>query len=152
MLRLAARGRPGELTMTGDTRWTMTALLPVGFLLLISAGCARSGSDWIEATLVTVDVTGVWRGSLSRAGGASDYGSIELTLQQEGPKVTGQVRLSSLSAARNTRVEGTVSGDVFRFQTPDGRRTGELQVNGDRMSGSGMAGTLRVSYDLSRQP
>ena len=79
-------------------------------------------------------------------------GSIELTLEQSGPKVTGRIRLSSLSASRDSRIEGTVSGDVFRFSTQDGTRTGELQVNGDTMRGLGTAPGVRVSYQLSRQP
>ena len=74
----------------------MTVLLAMSFLLLSISGCARTRSDWVQETLVTVDVSGVWRGNVSRAEGAMDYGSIELTLQPNGPKVTGQVRLSSL--------------------------------------------------------
>jgi hypothetical protein len=129
---------------------TMRVPLTIGLFLLIASGCARS-SDWIESTLVTVDVTGVWQGNASRAGGATASVPIVLTLQQSGTKVTGQVTLSSLSSARDTRVEGTVNGDVFRFSTPDGSRTGELLVDGDKMSGSGTAPGGRVSYDFSRR-
>ena len=39
----------------------MAAWLAISFLVLTAAGCARP--DWIEQTLVTVDVTGVWRGT-----------------------------------------------------------------------------------------
>ncbi len=128
----------------------MKVPLTFGLLLLIAFGCARS-SDWIESTLVTVDVTGVWRGSVSRAGGGTSSVPIALTLQQNGSKVTGQVTLSSLSSSRDTRVEGTVNGDLFRFSTSDGSRTGELLVDGDKMSGSGTGIGGRVSYDLSRE-
>ena len=62
-------------------RRTMIAWLAMGLLMLAAAGCTRP--DWIEQTLVTVDVTGVWKGT---------YGiePFEVTLQQSGPKVTGQ--------------------------------------------------------------
>ena len=46
-----------------------------GALIIVAAlafgsGCART--DWIERTLVTVDVTGTWYGSV---GGAEDLGA-----------------------------------------------------------------------------
>ena len=82
----------------------MTVSLTIGFLLLLSFGCAAR-RDWIEETLVTVDVTGVWRGRVSRAGGVGDQGAIELTLQQSGSRVTGKIGLSSLSASRATSVD-----------------------------------------------
>ena len=37
--------------------------------LVLAAGCARS--DWIESTLVTVDVTGRWTGTWSAPGGGT---------------------------------------------------------------------------------
>ena len=129
-----------------------TVLLAMSVLLLNAAGCARTRSDWIEETLVTVDVSGVWRGNLSRAGGSIDQGAIELTLEQSGAKVTGQIRLSSLSASRASRIDGTVNGDVFRFSTSDATRTGELQVDGDAMSGPGTGPNGRVQYTLKRSP
>lgn len=51
--------------------------------LVIAAGCARS--DWIESTLVTVDVAGRWTGTWSGGGG----GDFEISLQQTGPKAKG---------------------------------------------------------------
>ncbi|HEU5153366.1 MAG TPA: hypothetical protein VFU03_01400 [Gemmatimonadales bacterium] len=56
--------------------------------LAIGSGCARP--DWIESTLVTVDLTGVWQGTFTREG-AYGPGNITLTLQQGGSKVRGQV-------------------------------------------------------------
>ena len=108
----------------------MTTWLTMGFLVLIAAGCARP--DWIEQTLVTVDMTGVWQGTYSRTMGS---GTMELTLQQNGAKVTGQARVSSLSALDGP-IEGNVGGDTFRFRHPRGL-SGELQVNGDEMTGTG---------------
>ena len=55
--------------------------------LACGSGCARP--DWIEQTLVTVDVTGTWQGSVVHASGIALY---ELTLEQQGPKVKGRLR------------------------------------------------------------
>jgi hypothetical protein len=44
--------------------------------LAFGSGCARS--DWIDRTLVTVDVTGVWDGSWTI--GPRGNGTMELTL------------------------------------------------------------------------
>jgi len=137
--------------MNQDARRPMKTWLAIVLLLLVAAGCAHSRPDWIESTLVTVDVSGVWRGRVSRAGGVGDFGGVELTLQQNGAKVTGQITLTSLSSARGSRLEGTVSGDVFTFRTQDGTRSGELQVNGDEMSGMGTVPGSRARYELSRR-
>src|SRR5215468_1548586 len=51
--------------------------------LAIGWGCARS--DWIQRTLVTSDVTGVWEGVTF--GGGSLTWEVHLVLQQEGAKV-----------------------------------------------------------------
>ena len=104
-----------------------------------AAGCARA--DWIEGTLVTVDVAGVWKGRAfigGTSGGTS--GDFELTLTQRGAKVTGDGRLR----AQTFSVEGTVRGDVLTFNEPAGRLRGEARVTGDEMSGEGRAnvGTL----------
>ena len=106
----------------------MTAWLAIGFLVLTVAGCARP--DWIEQTLVTVDVTGVWRGS-------DQIGTqIQLTLQQNGPKVTGRITTNDFRHGdTGGLIEGTVTGDIFRFHDARGSLTAELQVNGDEMTG-----------------
>ena len=97
-----------------------------------------------------MDVSGVWRGRVSRTGGVGDFG-VTLTLQQNGAKVTGQITLTSLSASRDSRLQGTGSGDVFTLRTQDGTRSGELQVNGDEMSGMGTVPGSRARYELSRR-
>jgi hypothetical protein len=55
---------------------TITRVILVAVLL--GSGCAKP--DWIQQTLVTVDVTGMWRDT---------DGTVELKLEQYGPKVTG---------------------------------------------------------------
>ena len=117
--------------------------LLVATALAVSSGCARP--DWIEQTLVTVDVTGVWRGT-SVAGRLE---SIQLTLQQSGSKVTGQ--LKGVASGQDGPIEGTVSGDIFRFRSPRAGVTGELQVNGDEMTGSSMTQFGSGKTTLSRQ-
>jgi hypothetical protein len=124
------------------TGLVLTALLAAG------SGCARP--DWIDQTLVTVDVTGVWRGAFARAGAGGGKSNVELALQQSGPKVNGQ--LKGISTAEYGLVEGTVNGDVFSFRTRRGDVTGELQVSGDEMVGPVTTTTGPGSVTLQRQP
>ena len=118
----------------------------VATALTVGSGCARP--DWIEQTLVTVDVTGVWRGSSKGAISTS----MEFTLQQSGPKVTGQLRMTPGSTGP---IEGTVSGDIFTFRETRERMTGKLQVNGDEMTGSGTGSIYGasepVTFNLRRE-
>ena len=51
-------------------------------------GCAKP--DWVQQTLVTVDVTGTWVGYFGTGGISKD---IRLELKQQGPKVEGAMRL-----------------------------------------------------------
>ena len=53
---------------------------------LVLGSCAQK--DWIDRTLVTVDVTGVWDGQMT-SGIARRQ--LKLTLVQSGSKVTGQM-------------------------------------------------------------
>src|SRR5262245_42832546 len=112
----------------------MTAWLTAAFLLFAGSGCARP--DWIDQTLVTVDVTGVWRGTSGRGGSAYSGGNIELALQQTGTKVTGQYRYMVGGAVP---IEGTINGDRLSLSTTQataGSLRAELQVSGDEMSGN----------------
>ena len=109
----------------------LTRRLAVGLFLFIVSGCAQR-TDWVEGTLVTVDVTGVWKGRVTPSvaiGGLS--GEFEMTLAQRGPKVTGDGRIR----AQKLSIEGTVRGDVFSFSDLEGRLRGQATVIGDQMSG-----------------
>jgi len=104
----------------------------VAAALAFGFGCARP--DWIEQTLVTVDVTGMWRDS---------GGTIDLTLEQQGSKVTGSMiwRGSFISASGTISgaIEGSVAGDVFLFKQTGGPSIGvnaEMTVSGDEMAGN----------------
>ena len=112
-----------------------------GAILLVAAltcgaGCARP--DWIEQTLVTVDVTGTWQGGVGGTGGAGGA-SYEFFLEQQGPKVKGSVRAYGATlmpgGSLSGPIEGTVTGDVFSFRQTDGPLKGETRVSGDEMTG-----------------
>jgi len=105
----------------------------VATALVLGSGCAKQ--DWIDRTLVTVDVTGVWEGTLR--GGIADR-RLTLTLVQSGSKVTGQMATPGTGAPGPVEgpLDGTITGDIFRFQDTRGRLKAELQVNADEMTGS----------------
>ena len=111
-------------------------------VLACGAGCATP-PDWIERTLVTVDVTGVWSGrAYIPHGTAGLIIDVRLELKQEGPRVKGSMRPSGSISWRSVDlappagpINGTVAGDVFEFTETNGHITGRLTVNGDEMTG-----------------
>jgi hypothetical protein len=112
--------------------------------LAFGSGCARS--DWIERTLVTVDVTGTWHGSLHGSGGNMTP-NVLLELEQHGSAVKGSIRFSGpVGNFASGPIDGTVSGDVFRFKDTRGTVEGELTVSGDEMNGlASISGTRPIS-------
>jgi len=130
-------------------RWAWT-IITVAFVLV--SGCAQK--DWIDRTLVTVDVTGLWEGTQDFGPGGGGTRDIVIVLQQQGAKVTGEIRNSAtalgIGSPPDTPVEGTVNGDTLRMS---GRRTSVvLQVNGDEMTGSGDGGNRSFRVSLRRRP
>ena len=116
--------------------------------LVVGSGCAKQ--DWIDRTLVTVDVTGAWSGSHRAAiGGAGGSRDVVFELEQQGSTVKGSMR-ATLSAGMPRNIEGTVAGDVFRFKDPRGTWEGTLTVSGDEMEGPAMTGGLRGQLTLRR--
>jgi hypothetical protein len=100
----------------------------VAAALALASGCARS--DWIQQTLVTVDVTGTWQ--------STDGSSVRLDLKQEGARVKGSIetrgpQFGGLSVAGP--IEGTVQGDEFHFRMTSGVLLGKTTVSGDEMTG-----------------
>jgi hypothetical protein len=108
--------------------------------LVFGLGCAST--DWIDRTLVTVDVTGTWEGTLLTGIG------LLFELEQQGSTVKGAMRLTA-GASQNPfgirpgPIEGTVAGDVFRFRQTNGSAEGEMTVSGDEMNGRATLGTGR---------
>ena len=122
--------------------------LQIGLVLLIASGCAQRG-DWIEGTLVTVDTTGRWSGSVPGPGG----GFFEMTLRQTGAKVAGALKLAGGDATLlDGPVEGTIHGDVLKFGRPDGQLRGEAIVAGDEISGTVTYRASTRTLRLQRQP
>jgi hypothetical protein len=120
------------------TRMSHSASLLIAATLIFAAGCAKQ--DWIDRTLVTVDVTGTWYGygtsSATTSGGMSGNVEIWLELEQEGSRVKGSYRQKpDQSSNVSGPIEGTVSGDVFRYRLLRGSSDIELTVSGDEMNG-----------------
>lgn len=115
---------------------------------MLASGCAKT--DWIDRTLVTVDVTGVWEGRQIGTG-PTWVRDIVFVLQQQGAKVTGEIRnlgTGSGTSAGSTPTQGTVNGDTLSLREVSGQMLRVvLQVNGDEMTGSG--GRLSSSYQVS---
>jgi len=104
----------------------------VAAALAFGFGCARP--DWIQGTLVTVDVTGVWVGST----GKGDR-EVRLELEQQGPKVKGYFRPLGPGLAVHPwfegPIDGALGGDVFSFRLTNGTMEGDMTVSGDEMTG-----------------
>jgi len=120
---------------------TLAGLL-LAMLLTMDAGCART--DWIDRTLVTVDVTGTWYG---RGGGSFNF-----DLKQQGSTVKGLLQIRGVTGFGDPSgpIEGTVGGDVFRFRATRGSVEGEMTVNGDEMIGLITISSVRRPLSLQR--
>ena len=119
--------------------------------LAFGSGCAQK--DWIDRTLVTVDVTGTWYGGVRGGGATSD---LLFELEQQGATVKGSMRMTPFWVTP-VPIDGTVAGDVFRFRNARSSVEGEMTVSGDEMSGriSGGWGTRQFSVrraDSSSRP
>jgi len=115
--------------------------LIVGLLVVavvaVASGCAKQ--DWIDRTLVTVDVTGTWYGRVASTGTASGSPELSFELKQQGSTVKGSMRVTAKGGPGTNiysggPIEGTVAGDVFRFRDMRGTN-GELTVSGEEMNG-----------------
>ena len=113
---------------------TVTRVL-IAAALALSLSCAQK--DWIDRTLVTVDVTGTWSGSLGGESVAYVTPALFFELEQQGSTVKGTLRFTP---GGHAELNGSVAGDLFRFRafgaTGNTREVeGELTVSGDEMSG-----------------
>ena len=129
-------------------------IIAVAFVL--ASGCAQQ--DWIDRTLVTVDVTGVWEGKSTVTGGGVGVLDVVFILQQQGAKVTGQVKFPMAPASvprvstEGYQIEGKVSGDTFTLHEMSGPTLhGEFKVNGDEMTGNWARLTTQTATLRRRQ-
>ena len=112
----------------------LVPLMLVATILVWGSGCAKP--DWIQQTLVTVDVTGTWQ---------SNEGALfTLNLDPQGARVTGTMVMKGIASAASVSgaIEGSVAGDVFQFRQVSGNWVmfeGRMTVNGDEMSGNTVA-------------
>src|SRR5262245_25084835 len=123
----------------------ISARLLLAISLAICLGCVKQ--DWIDRTLVTGDVSGVWTGSVvSLDGQPMVRYEVRFELQPKATKVTGYYEPTSMPLGVNARgvstVEGKVANDVFTFEATR-VLTGELTIDGDEMRGNGLAGSSR---------
>ena len=132
------------------------ALGVIAAVLVFASGCAQK--DWIDRTLVTVDVSGVWTGSLATLDGQPMVSlDIRLDLQQKAAKVTGYFltgRYLSTNPRGATNIEGSVANDVLTFEVAR-LLIGELTIDGEEMKGSGLfqtpsGGSRPVTITLRR--
>jgi hypothetical protein len=141
-----------RLHCLGDEVKAIVGLL-MAATLLFAAGCAKT--DWIDRTLVTENVSGVWTGSMVSLDGQPMVSlEVRLALQQKATKVTGSIdmggNLGTLYRGSST-IEGTVASDVFTFKDARAIVTGELTIDGDEMKGHGLTGnSRRVAITLRR--
>jgi len=116
------------------------AWVVIGVALVFASGCAQK--DWIDRTLVTVDVTGNWYGTIM----GDSAQEVWLDLKQEGGKISGSIRVRpDQSTGSSGPIDGAISGDVLRFKRVRGSSYVELTISGDEMNGAigGRAISLR---------
>lgn len=110
---------------------------------LPDSGCGANRADWIEQTLVTVDVTGTWQ--------SIEGFAMRLVLEQQGKKVTGRMFVQPSSSSAGADIEGSVAGDMFRFSPARGTSVvGDMRVSGDDMRGCLRGSVSRGEVRLQR--
>ena len=130
-------------------RMNHSARLLIAATLIFAAGCAKQ--DWIDRTLITVDVTGTWSGTVEGMGMDGGVPPLLLfNLEQQGSTVTGSMRFGAGGSSTTSKsrinpgpIEGTVAGDIFSFRLTNSGLRGELTVSADEMNG-------QVSWSGSR--
>ena len=103
----------------------------MSLLLAMLAGCASTGTTASDAGGPPANVAGSWSGHAIGAAG----GTVEMTLSQSGPAVTGDIRVAGRPDVSGP-LSGTVSGNTVRFKLNTGYgSTGELRVAENTISG-----------------
>ena len=85
------------------------------------------------------------------SGQPSTHQEVRFELEQKGPNVTGLFRGSLFVSGGATPIEGSVTGDVFKFRDARNLFVGQLTVGGDEIPGQGTVGQNRqVAFTLRR--
>jgi hypothetical protein len=124
----------------------VAAVLAITAMPLLISGCVTR-PDWIESTLVTADVTGVWRGAVSNVPSTNVSNRVVMILQQQGGKVTGRLEAVRYSGP----IEGTIQGDKFSFAATFSSIKGEAIVSSDEMAGQMIGPDLGSGTNLFLQ-
>jgi hypothetical protein len=123
------------------------AWVVIGVALVFASGCAQT--DWIDRTLVTVDVTGNWYGTIK----GNSAQEVWLDLKQEGGKISGSIRFRpDQSTGASGPIEGTISGDVLRYKMVRGSSYVELTISGDEMNGVMVGRPISLQRTASAPP
>jgi hypothetical protein len=81
---------------------TIVRVLVTTALVFSGSGCAAK-QDWIDRTLVTVDVTGTWSGSVTELAVMSAHAPVLLfELEQQGSTVKGYMRVGGSAGATSS--------------------------------------------------
>jgi len=97
----------------------------------------------------SVDVTGTWAGQWAYTTATLGSGQIEMTLQQTGAKVSGNMTVTGTPTVdRSGAVSALVSGNTLQLVYPTGI-TGWLTVQGDTISGQ-LGGINPANVTLNR--
>jgi hypothetical protein len=87
----------------------MVTCLVLAVALASVLACTRN--DWIDRTLATENVTGVWSGSI---GESTFFRDVRLELQHEAGKVSRLIPfLPFLRGSTSASIESSVAGDTF---------------------------------------
>jgi len=132
-----------------------TLILAVAMAVPLGVVAAVRRGTWIDRTVISEDVNGVWLGFMAGPDGQPMVnGQVRLELQQRASKVTGSVYASSSWLGSRGRpslpIEGSMADDVLIFKDERSILIGELTVNGDEMTGRGFMGRRPVTFTLRR--
>ena len=144
--RTLVRQKPDDLhEKPGRRRVKIIAGFLMAAAVAFGSGCAKT--DWIDRTLVTVDVTGTWYGRLEGGAAAGVPGEYRLELKQEGATVTGflsEIGVNSTTGKVTGPINGSVAGDLFSFSSTRDMVRAVLTVNGDEMTGTWSGSATRA--------
>jgi len=135
--------------MRATRRRAWRGLMLVGVMVL---GCARP----TPVPGPEADLTGTWQGEW-RGTGKAQSGPASLVIEQfnlvdTAAVVRGRLSITGGAIDRTDQFEGTVSGKALRLSSPMGMQ-GEMQINGDEMSGylSGARGAVSIQVRRTRR-